>query len=159
VDSDYRIYLARAENELNLAAIILKLSDDKEMQVSMFGTKADTYYSAAIAHAYYSIFYAAKAYLIKKRIRTEAPEEHRKTFESFAQLAKDGIIDIELLNAYQSLLVKAEVLLHIFEIEKGKRTKFTYKKIPQANQEPAQESVHNARFFYAKIVGLCENVM
>jgi len=63
-------------------------------------------------------------------IRTEAPEEHRKTFESFAQLAKDGIIDIELLNAYQSLLVKAEVLLHIFEIEKGKRTKFTYKKIP-----------------------------
>jgi len=156
MDFEYKIYLARAQNELNLSTIILKLSDDKELQVTRFGVKADTYYSAAISHAYYSIFYAAKAYLLTKGIDIMAPEEHRKTLEAFAKLVEQGIIDVELLKVYQSVLTKAEILLHIFETEKGKRTKFTYKRIPQANQEPAQESSHNAQFFYGKIVGLCE---
>ena len=100
MDFEYKIYLARAQNELNLSTIILKLSDDKELQVTRFGVKADTYYSAAISHAYYSIFYAAKAYLLLKEVKTEAPEEHKKTFDEFKKFVNQGIIDVELLKIY-----------------------------------------------------------
>ncbi len=120
--------------------------------------KEDTYYSAAISHAYYCIFYAAKAYLLLKEIKTEAPEEHKKTFEAFSKLVEAGIIDVELLKIYQKLFIKADALLQIFELEKGKRSKFTYKKLPQANREPAKESINNAQFFYKNIFELCEQI-
>src|SRR3989338_399857 len=101
MDSESKIYLARAQNELNLSMMIQKISDDKKMQVEIFGVKEDTYYSAVISHAYYSIFYAAKAYLLLKGIKTEAPEEHRKTFEEFSRFVDKGTVDIELLKIYK----------------------------------------------------------
>lgn len=156
MDSEYKIYLARAQNELNLAMIVLKISEDQKMQVEIFSMKEDTYYSAVISHAYYSIFYTAKAYLLFKGIRTSAPEEHRKTFDEFSKLVHKGVVDAGLLKIYQSMIIKADVLLHIFELEKGKRGNFTYKRIPQANQEPAQESISNAKVFFSNIFILCE---
>jgi uncharacterized protein (UPF0332 family) len=158
VDFEHKIYLERALNELNLSLIIMKLSDDKEIQVSIFSMKEDTYYSATITHAYYCIFYAAKSYLLLKGIKTRAPEEHRKTFDVFSKLVDKGIIDMELLNIYQNMMIKADTLLHIFELEKGKRGNFTYKRISQANQEPAKESIKNAQFFLMQIFGLCERI-
>ena len=155
MDLLYKLYLERAENELNLSLIILKISEDKDVQLSVFGMKPDTYYSAAISHAYYCIFYAAKAYLLMKGIKTEPPEEHRKTYDEFARLAEEGVIDIELLKIYESIYIKADILLNIFELEKVKRSRFTYKRMPQANQEPAQESVKNAQFFFKHIYALC----
>ncbi|HLC57723.1 MAG TPA: hypothetical protein VJH95_04075 [Candidatus Nanoarchaeia archaeon] len=61
MDSMCSLYIQRAENELNLAMMILRISDDKELQISVFSLKEDTYYSGVISHAYYCIFYAAKA--------------------------------------------------------------------------------------------------
>jgi len=156
MDFEYEIYLARSQNELNLSMMVQKISDDKKMQVEIFAMKEDTYYSAVISHAYYCIFYAAKAYLLLKGIKTSAPEEHRKTFEEFSKLVDKGTVDIELLRIYQSMLMRADTLLHIFELEKGKRGKFTYRKIPQANQEPAQESISNAKTFFNHVYRLCE---
>ena len=156
MDFEYKIYLARAQNELNLSMIIQKISDDKKMQVEVFGMKEDTYYSAVISHAYYSIFYAAKAYLLLKGIKTQAPEEHKKAFDGFSKLVDKGTVDIGLLKIYQNMLMKVDTLLHIFELEKGKRGKFTYRRIPQANQEPAQESIKNATTFFNSIYRLCE---
>jgi len=156
MDFEYKIYLARAQNELNLSMMVLQISDDKNMQVEVFAMKEDTYYSAVISHAYYSIFYAAKAYLLLKGIKTSAPEEHKKTFEEFSKLVDKGTVDIELLRIYQNMLIRADTLLHIFELEKGKRGKFTYRRIPQANQEPAQESISNAKTFFSSIYQLCE---
>ena len=147
--------MKRAENELNLSRIVMKVSDDKEMQISLFKTQEDTYYSAAISHAYYCIFYAAKAYLLTRGIKTEAPEEHKKTFEEFSKLAGKGIIDFELLKLYEKMLVKAETLLSIFQLEKGKRGKFTYRTLPQANRDPAKESIENAQTFFKHIYNLC----
>jgi len=154
-DFEYKIYLARAQNELNLSIMIQKISDDKKMQLEIFQMKEDTYYSASITHAYYSIFYAAKAYLLLKDIKTQAPEEHKKTFNEFSKLANIGTIDIELLKIYQNALIKADTLLHIFELEKSKRGKFTYLRIPQANKEPAQESIKHAQIFFKNIYKLC----
>ena len=156
MDFEYKIYLIRAQNELNLSMMIQKISDDQKIQVEVFGVKQDTYYSAVISHAYYSIFYAAKAYLLLKGIKTQAPEEHRKIFEEFSKLVDQGIVDVELLRIYQSMLMRADTLLRVFEIEKGKRGKFTYKRIPQANREPAQESINNAKTFFNNIFRLCE---
>lgn len=157
MDFEHKIYLARAQNELNVSVIIQKISDDKQIQVEIFGMKEDTYYSTVISHAYYSIFYAAKAYLLLKGIKTSAPEEHRKTFDEFSKLIDKGTVDIELLKIYQNMLMKADTLLHIFELEKSKRGKFTYRRIPQANQEPAQESINNAKIFFNNIFRLCES--
>ena len=42
----------------------------------------ETYYSAVIAHSYYSIFYGAKAYLAKKGVEVSAPEEHKKHLQN-----------------------------------------------------------------------------
>lgn len=151
MDSEYKIYATRAENEVNLAKIILKISDNKELQISTFGMKEDTYYSATISHAYYCIFYIAKSYLLLKGIKTESPEEHKKTFEEFKKLVEQGVIDVELLKIYESMLIKADTLLNIFKVEKSKRGRFTYKTLPQANQEPAQESIKHAETFFRHI--------
>lgn len=156
MDSAFKLYLKRAQNELNLSLIVMKISDDKELQVSVFKMQSDTYYSAVISHAYYCIFYAAKAYLLTKGIKTEAPEEHKKTFEEFSKFVEQGEIDVELLKIYEKMLIKADTLLHIFELEKGKRGKFTYRTLPQANREPAKESIENAQTFFKHIYNLCE---
>lgn len=156
MDPLFKLYLKRAQNELNLSGIIMKVSDDKELQISIFNMQEDTYYSAVISHAYYCIFYAAKAYLLTKGIKTEPPEEHRKTFDEFSRLVDKGVIDVELLKIYEQMLVKADTLLGIFEKEKGKRGKFTYRTLPQANKEPAEESVRNAQTFFRHIYNLCE---
>ncbi len=155
MDSEFKIYLRRSQNELNLAEIIMKLSLDKEIQTNVFGMEEDTYFSAVISHAYYCIFYSAKAYLLTKGIKTKVPEEHRKTFEEFKKLVKTGVVDVELLKIYEEMLIKADSLLHIFKNERSKRGIFTYRKLPQANLEPAKESIENAKIFFKYLYHLC----
>ena len=155
MDLTFKLYLKRAQNELNLSLMIMKISDDKDIQLSVFKIQGDTYYSAVISHAYYCIFYGAKAYLSVKGIKTEPPEEHRKTFEAFKKLVEDGMVDVELLKIYEEMLVRADTLLHIFEVEKGKRGRFTYRTLPQANMEPAKESINHAKIFFKHIFNLC----
>ena len=116
----------------------------------------ETYYSSVISHAYYCIFYSAKAYLAKKGIKTEAPEEHKKTYEEFKRLVFLGTVDKELLKIYDEIIVKADTLLGIFKIEKKKRREFTYQKLAQANLEPANKSLENAKTFLKHIRKLCE---
>ena len=122
MDSDTKLYLERAGNELKLADIIMQISINKELQTKIPTIdKPDTYFSSVISHAYYSIFYTAKAYLIMKGIITKAPEEHKKTYDEYRRLVLQGIVDKELLRLYEEVLVKAEELLGIFKIEKKKR--------------------------------------
>src|SRR3989338_8910807 len=103
MDSDTKLYLERAGNELKLAEIIMQMSINKDLQTKIPAIdKPDTYFSSVISHAYYSIFYTAKAYLIVKRIITKAPEEHKKTYDEFRRLVSQGIVDKELL---RSLLI------------------------------------------------------
>src|SRR3989338_2061150 len=156
MDSDTKLYLERAGNELKLAEIIMQMSINKDLQTKIPAIdKPDTYFSSVISHAYYSIFYTAKAYLIVKGIITKAPEEHKKTYEEFKRLVEQGVIDRELLILYEEVLVKAERLLGIFKVEKKKRGEFTYQRIAQANLEPAKESLKNAKTFLKHIYDLC----
>lgn len=157
MDSAYRLYLERAQNELRLTKIIFKVSSNENIQVeSLKLPVSDTYYSAVISHSYYCIFYCAKAYLLKKNIKTQPPEEHKKTFEALKKLVEDGILDMDILRLYEKLLIEADTLLGIFQLEKSKRGRFTYKKLPQANKEPAGESMNNAQTFLRHMYNLCE---
>ena len=111
-----------------------------------------TFYSSAISHSYYCIFFGAKAILLTKNIKTKAPEVHKKTFEAFKEhFVESGVLDVELLNIYKKIIVKADELLQIFKDEKWKRGHFTYQTIPQANMEPAQQSIENAKKFLKNI--------
>ena len=147
------LYLQRAENELVAAQMLFAVSSSPLLQKEQFKLEKEfTFYSSVIIHSYYCIFYSAKASLIKTGIKTEAPEVHRKTIEAFEKyLVKTGKLDVELLEIYQKIVVRAEELLEIFSKEKGKRGKFTYQKLPQANREPAKESFDNASFFFRNI--------
>ncbi len=157
MDSSYRNYLERAQNEINLSEIVMELSINPALQSSFNVTKIDTYFSSVISHAYYCIFYSAKAYLLSKGIKTNMPNEHRKTYEQFKKLVQRGIVDKELLRIYEEIFIKAETLLGIFKDEKKNRGEFTYQKLAQANKEPANKSLDNAKLFFKHIYNLCNN--
>jgi uncharacterized protein (UPF0332 family) len=147
------LYIQRAENEIVAAQLLFDVSINPKIQKEQFRLEKEfTFYSTVISHSYYCIFYSAKAILIQNGIKTDAPEVHKKTLEAFEQfLVKTGKLDVELLNIYKKMVVKAEELLGIFFLEKSKRGEFTYRKLPQANLEPARESLDNALLFFKNI--------
>ncbi|HLC80948.1 MAG TPA: HEPN domain-containing protein [Candidatus Nanoarchaeia archaeon] len=153
MNDEAELYLQRAENELVAAQMLFMVSSNSILQKEQFKLEKEfTFYSPVISHSYYSIFYSAKAILIKNGIKTEAPEVHKKTLEVFEEyLVSTGKLDMELLKIYQKMVVRADALLGIFSMEKRKRGEFTYQKLPQANKEPAQESLNNASFFFKNI--------
>ncbi|MEK6969298.1 MAG: hypothetical protein AABW48_02625 [Nanoarchaeota archaeon] len=150
MNGEAELYLQRAENELVAAQMLFEVSSNPALQKEQFKLeKYFTFYSTVIGHSYYSIFYSAKALLVKQGIKIEAPEVHKKTLEAFEKyLVNTGKLDLELLRIYQKMIIRADDLLGIFSIEKRKRGEFTYQKLPQANKEPAQESLNNASLFF-----------
>lgn len=151
------LYLERAKNELDLAKAVFKLSIDSKLKLEFELKKDSTFFSNVITNSYYCIFYSAKALLESKNIVTNPPEEHKRTLEEFEKLTLSGEIDEELLMIYKSIVVKADELLGIFRKEKSKRGEFTYQKLPQANLEPAKESVDNAEKFFRNINLMIKN--
>lgn len=156
MDTAVKEYLERASNELRLASILKNLSESEE-KVKFGAEKEDTFYSSVISHSYYAIFYSAKAILLTKRIKTDLPSVHKKTLEEFKKHFVDsGVLDVELFKIYNEMIIKADELLGLFEQEKKKRGQFIYKTLPQANIEPAQESINNAKKFVSHIKMIVE---
>lgn len=152
-----RLYMERADNELVLSEVLFKISSDSLLQQEKLKIeRTTTFYSAVISHAYYCIFYCAKALLLLKGIKTKPPEEHKKTLEAFERLVRTGFVDEQLLYIYRDVIIKAETLANIFSSEKKKRGKFTYHKLPQANKEPALLSLENASIFFKSINAIIE---
>ena len=145
------LYIERAKNELDLANAVFKLSTDIKLKKEFELKEDSTFFNNVISNSYYCIFYSAKALLQRKGIVTEPPEEHKNTLDEFEKLVLSGEIDAELLIIYKSIVVRADELLGIFMKEKSKRGKFTYKKLPLANLEPAKESLNNAEKFFKNI--------
>ncbi len=159
MDLMVHLFLKRAENEFLLAGKLKELSDSDEARTFMQIPHDVTFYSGVISHAYYAIFYATKALLLTKNIKTSSPDIHRTTLDAFKEHFVDtGILDVRLLDIYKKLVVRADDLLGIFKHEKQKRGNFTYKTIPQANKEPAEDSLHNAKFFLSNIRKVIETM-
>lgn len=148
-----RLYLQRAENELAAGQMLFDISSNEKLQKEQFRLEKEfTFYSSVIGHSYYCIFYSANAILVENNIKTESPEVHRKTLDAFENyLVKTGKLDVELLQIYKKIIIRADELLSIFSAEKKKRGEFTYQKLPQANKEPANESLTNASTFFKTI--------
>ncbi len=152
MDSMVEILLDRANNELMAAESLKKLSEGQDYKREFQLPGSITFYSSVISHSYYAIFYSAKAILLTKSIRTYPPEVHRKTYEAFKQAFVDtGVLDVALLEIYNKLVVKADMLLEIFSDEKWKRGHYTYTTMPQANMGPASDSLTNSRLFVSNI--------
>ena len=152
-------YLERAENEIVAAEALNRISDEIDAK-QYFGINEEvTFYSSVISHSYYAIFYSAKAILLTKDIKTSAPEIHKKTFDAFKEnFVDNGILDVKLLEIYKKMAVRADKLLEIFKDEKWKRGNFTYNTIPQANKEPAEDSLKNAKLFISNITKVIQKV-
>ena len=152
MDSQVEIFLKRANNEILAAESLKKLSEETKYKEEFNIPQETTFYSAVISHSYYSIFYAAKAILLTKNIRTFSPSIHKKTYDLFDEtFVKTGVLDNKLLQINTDLVVKAGDLLEIFKDEKWKRGNFTYQVIAQANKMPAEDSLTNAKLFVANI--------
>lgn len=153
-----KLYLERAENELATAELLFKISADIDLKKSAGVPLKFTFYSGAISHAYYAIFNAAKGILAQEGVKTYPPDVHKKTLNAFREHFVDsGKLNVKLLTIYKQLYIRAESLLGIFKTEKKKRGDFTYKRLPQANQQPAAESTENARTFYKHIAAALES--
>lgn len=152
MDSMAEIYMGRAHNEIVAADSLKRLSEDPKAKMEFDIPSDMTFYSSVISHCYYAIFYASKAILLTKNIKTTSPEIHKKTFDAFQKyLVETGILDVKLLEIYKAMVIRADELLEIFKEEKRKRGAFTYTTIPQANKVPAEDSVKNAKLFVFNI--------
>ena len=81
MDSMVEIYFDRAGNELLAAESLKRLSEDAKAKEDFGIPQKTTFYSSVISHSYYSVFYAAKAILLTKNIKTDAPNVHKKTYD------------------------------------------------------------------------------
>ncbi|PIN95736.1 hypothetical protein COU56_00695 [Candidatus Pacearchaeota archaeon CG10_big_fil_rev_8_21_14_0_10_31_9] len=152
MDSQVEIFIKRANNELLAAEFLKRLSEEAKYKGEFSIPQNETFYSSVISHSYYAIFYAAKAILLTKNIKTASPNIHRITYDLFEKtFVKTGVLDKKLLQIYTDIVVKAGDLLEIFKDEKWKRGNFTYQVIAQANKTPADDSLKNAKMFVANI--------
>ena len=152
MDSQIEIFIKRANNELLAAEALKRLSEEVRYKGEFNIPQDATFYSSVISHSYYAIFYAAKAILLTKNIKTTFPSIHKKTYDLFEKIfVKTGVLDKKLLQIYTDIVVKAGDLLEIFKDEKWKRGNFTYQVIAQANKIPADDSLNNAKLFVANI--------
>jgi len=159
MDSQVNLYTERAKNEITISEKLREMSETDEVRTFMRIPEDMTFYSAVISHSYYSIFYSAKAILLTKGVRTHSPDVHSKTLQAFKErLVDTGILDTKLLEIYKKLVIRADELLGIFVEEKRKRGDFTYKTIPQANREPAEDSLANAKIFLSNINRVIEKM-
>lgn len=157
MDIEVKLLLDRADNELLAAKILKKVSEEDTLKNNLSVPIKTTFYSSVISHSYYAIFYSARAALLSVGIKISAPFIHNKVYDEFKKAFVDsGKLDKHILDAYETLLVRAEDLLHIMKEEKSKRGKFTYKTFPQANKDPAEDSIINANLFFTHIKNMLQ---
>ncbi|MDI6737917.1 MAG: HEPN domain-containing protein [Nanoarchaeota archaeon] len=83
-ESEIILHFNRAENELKQAKILFEVSLREKLKLEIDILPDDTFYSGAIAHAYYAIFFATKALLLTNGIKTKSPNIHKATLDAFA---------------------------------------------------------------------------
>ena len=157
MDIKVKGYLDRAENGLILAKANFELSTQDKAKEVLNISLDRTFFNDVISESYYTIFYSAKAFLLYLGIKTEPPEEHKKTYEEFRKIVESRKIDKQLSEIYEEESNKAETLLRIFFDEKRNRGRFTYNVNANANMPFAEQSIKNARLFASTIKHLIEN--
>ena len=135
MDSEVRLLLDRANNELLAAKALNKISEEDTLKRNLAVPAQTTFYSSVISHAYYSIFYSARAALLSVGIVISAPFIHNKAYDKFKKAFVDsGKLDKHILEAYETMLIRAEDLLQIMKDEKIKKRQVYIQNIPSGKQ-------------------------
>ena len=156
MDIKVKGYLERAENELVLANANFLLSINEEAKNRLGVSLNKTFFNNVISESYYAIFYSTKAFLLSLGIKTEVPEEHRKTYDKFKDIISSKKLNKQLAEIYEEESNKAETLLKIFFNEKRNRGRFTYNINANANKPFAEQSIKNSKFFCLTIKHLID---
>ena len=152
MDLKVSLLIGRASNEILAARALKKISDEPGLKQQIEFPAETTFYSNVISNSYYSIFYSAKAYLLSKKITVLSEQgQHQFVYFKFRKLVEEGIVEKELLRIYDEVKGRAEALLEILKSEREKRKDFTYETLPQANKQPAEDSLNNAVHFLSHI--------
>ena len=157
MDIKVKGYLDRAENKLILANANFSISTEEHIKIKLGISSDKTFFNDVISESYYAIFYSAKAFLLSLGIKTEAPNEHKRTYEKFKKIIYSKKLDKQLAEIYDKESNKAETLLKIFFNEKRNRGRFTYNVNANANKPFAEQSIRSAKFFCSTIKYLIEN--
>src|SRR3989344_3271299 len=114
MDSKVNLLMDRAENEILAAQALKRLSEEDLLKTEFNFPISTSFYSSVISHAYYSIFYCAKAYILYNNISLLLKQgQHQQVYFEFRKLVNKGVIETELLKIYEDVKGKAEVLLDI----------------------------------------------
>ncbi|MFH1642361.1 MAG: hypothetical protein ABIC04_05695 [Nanoarchaeota archaeon] len=103
-------YLDRAENELVLAKANFELSTKQKVKNVLNIPLTRTFFNNVISEGDYAIFYSAKAFLISMNIKTEPPEEHKKTYNELKKIVESKQLD----NNWQKFMMKNQTRLKHF---------------------------------------------
>ena len=116
MDSEVKLLLDRADNELLAAKVLRSISEEDALKNNLAVPEKTTFYSSVISHSYYSIFYSARAALLSVGIKISAPFIHNKAYDKFKNAFVDsGKLDKYIMEAYEKMLMRAEDLLQIMK--------------------------------------------
>ncbi len=85
MDSRVNLWLDRASNELFAAQTLHQVSQEGALKKELRLPAPTTFYSSVIGHAYYAIFYAARAALLLEKVEVRSPDIHNKVYNQFRQ--------------------------------------------------------------------------
>ena len=87
--------------------------------------------------------------MLKKGIEVSAPEEHKNVCR-IKRFVESGELDVELHEFTGSF----DEGTFYWVLKRKKQRVITYRTMPQANREPAQESMEHAKVFFKNIFKL-----
>lgn len=154
-------FLKKAENSLNTAYALLKISTSSEIKESMGLPDSYDAYLWMINTAYYTMFYAATALLAKFSHRIKKEQGiHALTYHALVYyfLDNDKKLTKHVLEQYQAAEQEASELLQVVEqkardkiemvkYELSKRREFTYEMGKIAERNKAETSIRRAEDF------------
>jgi len=139
-------YLEKSESKLLLAKNSYSLSTNSYLRELSGLPREMTFFNETVQQSYFSIFYAAKAYLISNNLETRPPGEHISTYNGLERELEFNGVDI----------ITAKKLMKQYHDEKFKRGKSTYDPNFRVEMPDAKRSIINAEDFLLAINALLE---
>jgi uncharacterized protein (UPF0332 family) len=140
-------YLEKSESKLLLAKNSYSLSTNSYLRELSGLPREMTFFNETAQQSYFSIFYAAKAYLISNNFETFPPGEHSSTYNGLERELNCNGVDS----------ITAKRLMWIYYKERLNRGKSTYDPGFQLDGPAAKISISHAEEFLSAISSLIEN--
>jgi uncharacterized protein (UPF0332 family) len=146
--------LVKKESNATAQAMYAKNSDMSILVAEKLMKDENKPYLWVIVCSYYSMFYIANSVLHSLGYRNTGKIAHKVTSDSLIVLVMDKLKK-ELLEEYEDAMeealelasLKAETVIHNFELERTKRAQFQYNMTSSAQEQKAKTSLQRAKEF------------